>query len=74
MSEMSGFGLGRENARKLDRDGRGHSSKTDLAVKLASALNVRNKPKKLILAAFRSIAFSHSQAQEQSFQISPPDG
>jgi hypothetical protein len=30
MSEMSGFGLGRENAKKLDRDRRGHSSKTDL--------------------------------------------
>jgi hypothetical protein len=52
-----------ENVKTLDDDRRSCSSKTALALELASALNIKNELKNAILAAFRSLAFSHSQGQ-----------
>jgi hypothetical protein len=48
-----------ENARTLGGDRTSYSLKTDFAVKRASALNLENELKNVILAEFRSFAFSH---------------
>src|ERR1700756_4109684 len=52
-----------ENAKTRDLDRRGYSSETPLALNRASALNLTNELKNVILAAFRSFAFPHSQGQ-----------
>ena len=49
-----------ENARMLDGDRRSYSFKTVLAVKLASAFNLENELKNIVLAVFRSFVFLHS--------------
>ncbi len=41
-----------ENAKTLDGDRRSYSSKTVLAIELASTLNIKNELKNVILAAF----------------------
>jgi hypothetical protein len=56
-----------ENAKALDGDRRSYSSKTLLAIKLASALNLKNELKNVVLAAFRSFAFLLSQGQKLRF-------
>jgi len=53
-----------ENAKTLDGDRRSYSSKTALTVKRASELNLTNEPKNVILAAFQSFAFLHSQGSK----------
>jgi hypothetical protein len=45
----------------LDGDRRSNSFKTVLAVDLASAFNMENELKNVVLAVFRSFTFSHSQ-------------
>jgi hypothetical protein len=55
-----------ENASTLDVDRRSYSFRTVLAVKLASAFNLENELKNVILAVFRSFAFSHSQGHLQT--------
>jgi hypothetical protein len=45
-----------ENAKTRDGDRRSYSSKTALAVKRASELNLPNDPKNVILAAFQSLS------------------
>jgi len=52
-----------ENAKIRDGDRRNYSSKTALTAKRASELNLPNDPKNVILAAFQSFAFLHSQGQ-----------
>ena len=53
-----------ENAKTRDRDRRSYSSETALALNRASVLNLTNELKNVILAAFRSFAFLHTQGQE----------
>jgi hypothetical protein len=59
-----GASLGREgapkNAKAPEGDSSSYSSKTVLAVKLASLLNSENELKNVILATLRSFAFLHS--------------
>ena len=50
-----------ENATPLKRDRRSYSSTTVLARKLASAFNLDDELKNVILVVLRSFAFSHSQ-------------
>src|SRR5215467_11776303 len=54
-----------ENAKTLERDRRSYSSKTVLALKLASAFNLEDELKNVILVASRSLAFLHSQGQKR---------
>jgi hypothetical protein len=54
-----------ENAKTRDGDRRSYSSKTALTVKRASELNLPNDPKNVILAAFQSFAFLHSQGHSR---------
>src|SRR5262249_11895910 len=56
-----------ENAKTLERDRTSYSSKTDLALKLASNFNLDDELKNAILAVFRSFAFLHSQGQTRPF-------
>jgi hypothetical protein len=55
-----------ENAKTPDGDRRSYSSKTVLALKRASVLNLESELKNVILTAFRSLAFSHSQGQTRT--------
>jgi hypothetical protein len=55
-----------ENAKTRDGDRRSYSSKTALTVKRASELNLPNDPKNVILAAFQSFAFLHSQGHQRT--------
>ena len=52
-----------ENAKTLDGDRRSYASKTVLALKVASTLNLKN----VILAAFRSFAFLYRQGHSRHF-------
>jgi hypothetical protein len=54
-----------ENAKTPDGDRRSYSSKTVLALKRASVLNSESELKNVILTAFRSLAFSHSQGHSR---------
>jgi hypothetical protein len=54
-----------ENAKTFDGD-RSYSSNTVVTVKLAGELNFNDKLQNLILAAFRSFAFLHSQGQNRT--------
>jgi hypothetical protein len=58
-----------ESAKTRDGDRRSYSSKTALTVKRASELNLTNGPKNVILAAFQSFAFLHSQGQKATSPI-----
>jgi hypothetical protein len=60
-----------ENAKTPDGDRRSYSSKTVLALKRASVLNSESELKNVILTAFRSLAFSHSQGQKRRFDPLP---
>src|SRR6201984_3556133 len=68
-----------ENAKTRDHDRRSYSSETALALNRASALNLTNELKNVILAAFRSFAFLHTQghlrthALQQMASYSMPD-
>lgn len=53
-----------ENAKTLRGDRISHSLKTVFVVKRASALNLENELKNVILAECRSFAFLHSQGHE----------
>jgi hypothetical protein len=55
-----------ENANTPEGDRRSYSSKTVSSLKLASILNSDNELKNVILAAFRSFAFLHSQGHFQT--------
>ena len=52
-----------ENAKLLDDDRRSYSSKTALGHQLAIAFNFKIELKNVILVAFRTFSFSHSQGQ-----------
>jgi hypothetical protein len=60
-----------ENAKTPDGDRRSYSSKTVLALKRASVLNSESELKNVILTAFRSLAFSHSQGQKLTSREGP---
>src|SRR5262245_51108008 len=60
-----------ENAKVLERDRRSYSSKTVLALKLASAFNSEDELKNVILVVFRSFAFLHSQGPTADIIRSP---
>ena len=49
-----------EKAKTLERDRRSYPSKTVLWLKLASAFNIDDELKNVILVVFRSFAFFHS--------------
>lgn len=53
-----------ENAKLLDDDRRSYSSKTALGHQLAIAFNFKIELKNVILVAFRTFAFLHSQGQK----------
>ncbi|MGY8685861.1 hypothetical protein Q2941_50465, partial [Bradyrhizobium sp. UFLA05-153] len=52
-----------ENAETHGGDRRSYASKTVLALKLESTLNLKGELKNVVLAALRSFAFLHSQGQ-----------
>jgi hypothetical protein len=56
-----------ENARTPDSDRRSYSFKTVSTVKLASTFNLKRELENVILAAFRSFAFLHSQGHSRRF-------
>jgi hypothetical protein len=61
---MSGQGLGCvKTATTLERNRRSYSSKAVLVLELASAFNLEDELRNVILAVFRFFAFSHSQGQ-----------
>ena len=60
-----------KNTKTRDGDRRSYSSKTALTVKRASELNLPNDPKNVILAAFLSFAFLHSQGHWRRFGREP---
>src|SRR6478752_10080881 len=67
---MSASGPGCEkNAKALGGDGRNHSSKIVLAVKLASVLNVESQLKNVILAGFDLSRFHTARSLAE---VSPP--
>jgi len=55
-----------ENARTPGDERTSYSLKAVFAVKRASALNLENELRNVILAEFRSFAFSHSQGLKRS--------
>jgi hypothetical protein len=57
-----------ENAKLLDDDRRSYSSKTALGHQLAIAFNFKIELKNVILVAFRTFAFLHSQGQSRHFE------
>jgi hypothetical protein len=52
-----------ENAKTRNGKRRSYSSETAFGFQLASAFNLNSELKNLILVAFRSSAFSHSQGR-----------
>ena len=54
-----------KNAKKLNRDRKNYSSKTDLVARLASEFNLEVQLKNIILVAFRFSQFLHTQGQTQ---------
>jgi hypothetical protein len=56
-----------ENAKLLDDDRRSYSSKTALGHQLAIAFNFKIELKNVILVAFRTFAFLHSQGHSRHF-------
>jgi hypothetical protein len=67
---MSASGLGCvKHAKTLDGDGRNHSSKIVLAVKLASVLNIESQLKNVILAGFDLSRFHTARSLAE---VSPP--
>jgi hypothetical protein len=56
-----------ENGRRLGDERTNYSLKTVFAIKCASASNLENALKNVILAEFRSFAFLHSQGQSRRF-------
>jgi hypothetical protein len=63
-----------ENAKTLDGNRRSYASKTVLVLKLESALNSKDELKNVILAAFRSFAFLHSQGHSRPTLVTSPAG
>jgi hypothetical protein len=62
-----------ENARKLGGDRTNYSLKTNFAINRASVLNLENELKNVILAEFRSFAFSHSQGHKAAIRTGGDD-
>lgn len=58
----------------LERDRRSHSSKTIVALKLATAFNLDDELKNVILVVFRSFAFLHSQGHSRPGRVSGKSG
>ncbi|WP_210419223.1 hypothetical protein, partial [Bradyrhizobium sp. NAS80.1] len=54
-----------ENTKTLERDRKSYSSETVLALKLASAFNLADELKNVILVVFQSFAFLHSQGHSR---------
>jgi hypothetical protein len=54
-----------ENSETLELDRRSYSSKTVLALRLATAFNLDGELKNVILAVFRCFAFLHSQGHSR---------
>jgi hypothetical protein len=60
-----------ENAKSRNGERRSYSSETALGFQLASVFNLKSELKNLILVAFRSFAFLHSQGQSRHFGRRP---
>jgi hypothetical protein len=56
-----------ENAKTLNRDRRGYSSKTVLVAQRASRFNLEIELKNIILRRVSIFEFLHSQGQERTF-------